>query len=477
MRAWLLALPFTLAACSAMRVDHAACETHAECRETFGFGATCRGDGLCAPAEAAARCKTSYPEDLWRRPEAYKDAVVLGSLMDRSSAVHVVRERAIRLAVEEADSNGGIEGKRIAAVFCDIADAKTTSDYGDGLGRVEAAVANARFLGEKLGIGAIVGPSASADVAAVWDAMHLHGTVVLAPAATAMTLPALEPTSSDDVPGFLWRMAPPDALQGDLIVKDMNRRAVKSVFVIRQSDAYGDGLAKVVQEQFAIAGKNVALEAITNETQIGEAVAKAAASDAEEVLFISSQQALVRSFLSATDGLSVSFANRGIFLTDSAANEDVLKESKAAKLFPKVRGSRPKPRTLNDLVFASFVANYKSKYGGADPTGTSFAGHSYDAAWLGVYGAAWSLITNGRVEGIQIARGLRHVSQGAPTDIVPSSLVKVVQAFRAGMPVNLTGASSELDFDPVTRDVPSPFEIWKVKLDEASMIPQIVAAE
>jgi ABC-type branched-subunit amino acid transport system substrate-binding protein len=476
MRAFtLFALALGGLACSATRVDQTACQNHGECRETFGFGATCNQDGLCAPAAPTARCKSSYPEDLWRRPLDYKDAVVVGSLMDRLSEAHKVRERAIRLAVEEADGNGGIEGRKMAAVFCDIADGKMNGELGDNLGRLEAAVADAKFMSEKLGIAVIVGPSASSDVGPVWEALHLPGTVLLAPAATAVTLLTLEPTSTDEAPGFLWRMAPPDSLQGALIVQDMNARQVKGVFVIRQSDAYGDGLSKVVQEQLMAGGKMVDIATITNDTQIGEAVAAAADSTADEILFISSQQALVSSFLNAVSGLADRFAKRGIFLTDSAANEDVLKGSKAATaLFPRVRGSRPKPRTLMDHVFASFVANYKSKYGGADPTGTSFVGHSYDAAWLGIYGAAWSLVTLGKVEGIGVARGLRHVSMGTPTDIVPSSLQKVVQSFRAMTPVNVTGASSELDFDPITRDVPSPFEIWLV--DSSTMTPRIVAA-
>jgi hypothetical protein len=39
----------------------------------------------------------------------------------------------------------------------------------------------------------------------------------------------------------------------------------------------------------------------------------------------------------------------------------------------------------------------------------------------------------------------------------------VVNAFRTGAAVNLSGASSELDFDPVTRNVMAPIEIWSIQ--------------
>jgi hypothetical protein len=38
----------------------------------------------------------------------------------------------------------------------------------------------------------------------------------------------------------------------------------------------------------------------------------------------------------------------------------------------------------------------------------------------------------------------------------------VVSAFRRGGEVNVSGASGELDFDPVTRDASAPIEVWTV---------------
>jgi ABC-type branched-subunit amino acid transport system substrate-binding protein len=451
--------------CSVTRFEHQECTDHAACRAAFGFGATCNGDGLCEAARPLSRCNKTFPEDLFSRPERYKNAVVVGSLMDLSSAAHVVRQKAIALAVKEASEAGGFDGKPIAAVFCDIA---PKSEY-DANTRPEAAVAAANFLAGTLGVSAIVGPSASGDAQQVWDAMRTKGTVVISPAATSPSLLSLEPSSSDAAPGFLWRVAPPDSLQGAVIADDMAARMVKHVAVVRESGAYGEGLAKVFQERFTGQGGVVDVLSVGADTQIGEATATVATSEATEVLFISSQQDWVVKFLNAASG-QPGYDSKGIFLTDAAANQSVLMNAaSASRLFPRVRGTRPAPRDAKDYVYTSFIANYKAEYGGEDPTAATFSHHSYDAAWLALYGAAWSrLRENGAVSGLGVARGLRHVSSGeAKTAIIPSSWPAVLAAFRTNAPVNLSGASGELDFDPVTRNVSAPIEIWSI--DQATI--------
>jgi branched-chain amino acid transport system substrate-binding protein len=455
---WLILLVVGLG-CSFTRFDHQDCSKNSECRTAFGFGAICNDDGLCEAARPIARCTTTVPDDLFTRPDRYKNAIVIGSLMDRSSAAHLVREKAISLAVKEAGEANAGGDPPLAAVLCDIAQ---KNDY-DALMRPAAAVAAANFLSGTLGVAAIVGPSASGDAQQVWEAMRAKGTVVISPAATSPSLLALEPMSTDKDPGFLWRVAPPDSLQGTVIADDMTARGVMKAAVVREGGAYGEGLAKVFQDRFIANGGKVDILAITTDTQIGEATATVAGSDASEVLFISSQQDWVIKFLNAASG-QAGYDNKGIFLTDAAANQSVLTGASAAgKLFPRVRGTRPAPRDVKDYVFASFVANYKAEYHGEDPTAATFSQHAYDAAWLALYGSAWSRLRENGVTGLGIARGLRKVSGGgSPTAIIPSSWPTVVTAFRGGNAVNLSGASGELDFDPSTRNVTAAIEIWSV---------------
>jgi branched-chain amino acid transport system substrate-binding protein len=456
----LAALPHVaLAGCTLTKFDHAGCEDHAECRAVFGFGAVCNAEGLCQNASPIARCGGApFPEDLFLRPELYRDAVVVGSLMDHSSGAHLVREKAVRMAVKEASQAGGLEGHKVAAVFCDIAE---DSRY-DALPRSDAAAAAAEYLSATLGISAIVGPLASDDTMRVSQRVRSTDTVVMSPAATSLSLGALEPPPSDAAPGLLWRVAPPDSLQGTVIADDMLERNVTEAVVIRESGLYGDGLAQVFQDRFTSKGGHARVEAIEADTQIAEKVVAAAGDGAQDVLFISSQQDWVIKFLNAASGQS-GYQSKEIFLTDAAANQAVLDGAAvAAPLFSRVRGTRPAPRSLDDYVFASFAADYKAQYAGEDPTTATFSAHAYDGTWLVLYGAAWSLLREGGVSGMGIARGLRNVSSGANINVIPSSWQLVLSAFRMGGSVNLSGASGEIDFDPETKNVTAPVEIWHI---------------
>jgi branched-chain amino acid transport system substrate-binding protein len=239
-------------------------------------------------------------------------------------------------------------------------------------------------------------------------------------------------------------------------------RMIKEAVVIRETGPYGEGLAQVFQDAFTAAGGTAKIQSVSADTQIGEQAAKAAADPATEVLFISSQQDWVIKFLNAASG-QAGFMMKEIFLTDAAANAAVLTGAAAsATIFPQVRGTRPAPRDANDYVFASFGANYKAEYAGEDATAATFSAHSYDGAWLVLYGAAWSLVQEGKISGLGISHGLRKVSAGTATPIIPSSWLGVLTAFRAGTSVNLSGASGEIDFDAVTKNVVAPIEIWNI---------------
>jgi branched-chain amino acid transport system substrate-binding protein len=390
--------------------------------------------------------------------------VVFGSLMDHGSDAHLTRERAIRLAVKQASAAGGLEGRSLALVMCDIRESPEL----DNLTRTAAAVASASFLSKTLGVSAIIGPSASTDTEQVWQVARGGSTLVISPAATSPALTALEMSSSDEQPGLLWRTAPPDSIQGRVIAEDLLARKVMRAHVIRESGAYGEGLAAVFSDHYRQGGGALQLASLLSESQIPEVVAGVPADDGvespAEVLFISSQQAWIASFLKAA-AASPAFARRSVFLTDAAANQAVLSAAAGSdSLYPRVRGTRPAPRSPEDFVYASFVADFQAEYSGQSPAGATFSPHAYDAAWLTLYGAAWSLLQKGAVTGPGIAGGLRRVSAGGlgPTPILPASWPVVVAAFRAGRDINVSGASGELDYNAVTRELDSPIEIWTI---------------
>jgi branched-chain amino acid transport system substrate-binding protein len=161
-----------------------------------------------------------------------------------------------------------------------------------------------------------------------------------------------------------------------------------------------------------------------------------------------------------------SMASRSIFLTDAAADQAVLAAvDGGATLFPRVRGSRPAPLDASDFVVASFIADYRSEYGGENPASASFSAHAYDAAWLTVYGAAWSLLQHGSITGSDIARGFARLRGGGAVPIVAASFPGIVSSLRADRSMDVIGASGTLDFDSGTRELVAPVEIWTITSD------------
>ncbi len=436
--------------------DYEECSTTLECRAAFGFGSVCGSDGLCTTATPSPRCTETFPEDLWQRPEKYDDAIVLGSLMDRSSETHAAREQSSRLAVKQVNEEGGLEGKPFAIVYCTYEENLKLDD----MEASAAALASADYLVKELGVPAILGPAGSVETSAVYQALGDTGTLVMSPSATSPALTDLDREASDAAPGLLWRTAPPDTLQGPVMASDMTSRGLSEVFLIAQKGAYGEGLATVFQDAFA--GK-VTLRVFGTENERTAMITEGASATATEVLFISSTQADVIAFLS-TAAQNPGYAAKTFFLTDAAANQEVIEGSPTA-LYDRIRGTRPTPVNAADPVFNNFSGAFASEYAGETVSAFSFTAHMYDAAWLVFYGSASSLFSSGQVTGLGIARGLRKVSTGKAYDIAPLSWGGILETLRGGATINVQGASGALDYDPITEETSAEIQVWVIGAD------------
>ncbi len=459
--------------CTLTRTDVSECESSAECHAAFGIGFVCNGDGLCDEVEPQPRCTQTYPPDLFDRRFQERGRIVIGNLMDRSNETHVAREGSAELAYDQANAAGGLDGRRFGAVFCTV---EENPEF-DGLSRADAAIATAEFLTEAVGVPAIVGPAASGDTQEVFQAIKDSGVLVISPSATSPALTELDPdVVSNDTPGLLWRTAPSDGLQGAVIAADMlgpgmgRKTPVGTVAVIHETGAYGEGLFDVFARAFMDGGGQLELlRPFADDGQLADAIADVGESSVEEVLFISSQPDDISAFLNSASQLP-GYDAKGIFLTDAAANPDVLSAANPAR-FDQVRGTRPAPLDpALDLVYASFIAAYATKFNGQDVRNFSFAANAYDAAWLVVYGAAWALFQEDGLTGLNIARGLRRVSDGESIDVRQGGWVSVQQAFGEGRSIDVAGASGPIDYDPDTEETAADIEVWEIQGGQISGI-------
>lgn len=451
-----------LAGCSLTKFDAVPCTENAECRDAFGWGYTCDTDaGLCAESATEARCEAAWPEDLLSNREAYRDSIVLGALIDRSEAD--AEMLAFELPVRQVNEAAGMGGRQFGLIECDVEESSTF----DNRTVDEANLEMARWLANDIGVPAILGPQYSSDALAVFTEVEPFGTLVMSHSATSPALTDVDGINpTDESPGLFWRTAPPDSLQGAAIAADMTDRGVTHAAVIYQAGAYGEGLADVFNSEFTALGGTVDLYYFEDDNQRDEAVVDAGASDVEEVLFIASEQSDAESFLLGAGSRFEDYASKGIFLPDAAYYLTVFEDTvaTAGDLFPLIRGSRPTVDTSTS-AYALFSTAYLATYA-VDPSGSAYPAYAYDASWLLIYGTAWATYQEDGVSGLNMARGLRQVSDGDPVEIKPGTWPTVQAKFEAGAPVDVIGASGSLNYDPATGETTAPIEIWNVACDD-----------
>ena len=456
--------------CSLNRFEHDECTANTDCRSAFGFGSVCSAEGFCEDPAILPRCRETYPEDIFENREKYADAIVLGTLMDRSVPKKVARQRSARLAAVQMNEEGGLDGRRVGLVMCTIEE----NDAFDELNGEDAAIASAEYLTKQLGVPAIIGPSGSGNTTAVFQAVRDSGALVISPSATSPALTNLDHASvSDSEPGLLWRTAPPDSFQGKKIAEDALSRNIQSVAVLHQSDAYGEGLANVFNTALTAGGSEAYLVPWESDNQRTEAIIQVSTMPVQEVFFVASGQADIVAFLNAA-ATTPGYETKTVFLPDAGASQDMFTEATAASgLFDRIRGTRIKPLG-DEFAYKAFVAGYQGEYAD-DVTAYSFTAQTYDAAWLTFYGSAWSMFRNGAVTGAGIGQGLRKVScvsgsqatgcNQQPFDVIPSSWPGIVEQFRSGFAVELRGASGELDYNLATEETSAAIEVWIVNPD------------
>ncbi|MEM7152817.1 MAG: ABC transporter substrate-binding protein [Myxococcota bacterium] len=466
-----LAIGGLAAACSLTVSGSDSCSQDSDCRLAFGWGSSCQSDGYCSAVQTHPRCSRTYPENLFEEPESYRNHVLLGGLYSYED--HLDTLQGSELALRTVRSSDAFE-LDYAWVVCDY-----TDGAGDNLDTLEATREVTSYLAEDLGVPAIIGPRGSSRTQAAFEVASPSGTLVISPSATSPALTALDVEGpTDENPGLLWRTAPPDSLQSVVIASDLVDRGVASVAIIAQEGSYGDSLATLLQEEFlARGGTSATIE--TYSTDLFDAIADTAATDSEEVVFISSELDDYVSFLRgavASENLETEYDAKGIFLPDAAFNEVLLNETvdSSEVLFDNIRGSRP--AIASGPLFDAFTIALADEFG-ASASSSGFTAHAFDAAWLVLYATVWAHTQEGGVDGLGIARGLRQVSGGTEVEIRIRSWESVVELFSAGQAIDVSGASGSLNYDPSTEETTAPIEVWSIVADKGASSGYDFAAE
>ena len=287
----------------------------------------------------------------------------IGPLTGDNANYGIRCSNAARLAVDEINAAGGIDGKMLELIA------------EDSEGTVDKALASYEKLAYMDEVCAIIGPVFTSPALAVAQRCQEDGIVMISPSATHKDVTA-QPATNPDGLNYVFRTVPSDALQsevaGHYFYEVLGYRKLASVYAMND---YSQGLALGMKETFeALGGEVVAEETCmvgdkdfrTQLTQIKAAAPEAiyipnyTVEDAQ-ILEQASQLGVNVRFLSS-DG----FSDPEIYNLAPDFTDGVIYVGPA--------------QAEASTILTDFQAAYAAAYNGDAPD--SFATNSYDATYI-----------------------------------------------------------------------------------------------
>ncbi len=290
------------------------------------------------------------------------DTITLGSITTNSGTAAAYGEAEVagfKLAVDEINAKGGINGKKVKLESMD--------DKGDA---TEASNAFNKLAGDNSVLG-VVGPTISSTTAAV------------APLADQPKLPAIAPAATSDsieTGGYMFRTCFKDSYQGEIAAKfAAETLKVKKVAVLYGTgDPYSSGVGKA----FADAAKKAGLEVVAEENS-------SSADDTEYSSQLQKIQAAGAEFLYAPYYYSVA----GPYIIPQARSVgydgyvmgpdgyDGLKMTDDKSLYNNVLyTTHYSPDDASNAKVQDFIKSYKKANKNADPN--TFTALAYDSVYM-----------------------------------------------------------------------------------------------
>ena len=332
-----------------------------------------------------------------------------------------------QLAVDQVNAQGGILGDHkidLIAGDSTCADATAAANAADRLVNTEKVIA-------------IVGPMCSgATISAANNAGIPGNTVLVSPSATA---PSITDLDDNDL---LFRTAPSDAYQGQMLANLLGSKNIKEVAITYVNNDYGKGFSDAFDAAFSASGGKILANAAHEEgkTDYRAELGSLAGSGASTLVVLAyangSGQTILRQAVESGD-----------FTTyvggDGMVDESLLTGIDANELEGMIA---TKPGTP-DLPGAEIYNNLATD-AGMDPTAV-FAPQAYDAAFL----LALAIEQNGSESRDGVKEALRKVASAPGEVILPGEWNKAVKLLKDGKDINYEGASGQHEFD-AAGDVP-----------------------
>lgn len=457
-----------------------ACTTGHDCRRLAGFGACV--EGACrAELPASDRCGAGNEFGMIE-PEDVADKVgtsrLVGTMLSMSQASSQAVANAGRLAIREINRSGGdAQGAELGMIVCDNGGPMNSAMGDERKALIEGSL---DYLAGTLGVPFILGPATSSDsiTAINYLVEKQYPTVLISPSATSPALSATPDKLADSDPyGLFWRTVPSDELQAQVLATDVIGAdpALLKVAVVHLQDTYGTGLASAFQMAFtAQVGKTVTLFPFDAATDMATLAGSVAADAPDAVLVIAIQATDATAFLGACVGTTLE--TKRFFLTDGSKEAPVLLDAAlpagVKAILQNTVGTGP--ASPAGPLYEQFRANLLKDFS-LQADSFSFLAQAYDAVYVGSYATVWAGRAGTDFDGRGVAEGLAtRLASGSPVDVGEASWPIGKGALVGDAPIDFTGTSGPLAFDPTLGQAPGPIEVWGISADGLSFTVQQV---
>ena len=323
----------------------------------------------------------------------------------------------VNLAKQQINTAGGVNGNPVDVIDGDSGDTSTNI----------AAQTVDRLISQ--GVDAIVGAASSSVTLSVIDKVTNANIAMVSPANTS--------TKLTDYPdnGLYARTAPPDTLQGKVLADQALADGKQNICIMALQDAYGEGLAKVVNQVFTENGGTVTdtviydPKAASFEAEVGKC--KATNPDAIVLIGFDESKKILQEMIKQNVGPQ----QVQLYLVDGNLS-NTLAEGLPEGTMTGVKGTTPGAKPT-DAFRAELLT--------VDPKLTDFtyAAESYDAVNL----IALAAIKAGNDSGPAIAANLQAVSGANDTGEACNTFQQCADLLKSGKQINYEGQSGPINLD------------------------------
>jgi len=306
------------------------------------------------------------------------------------------------------------------------------------------------------GVPGICGPASSGVNIQVAKQVFIPNQVVgCSPSSTSPAVTDLD----DD--GYIFRTAPSDALQGQVLGQIASDRVnASTAATLYVNNDYGQLLSQEFTKAFENNGGEVLQEVAFQKQQSSytSKIQSALDGDPDALIVIGYPASGIQLFKDYYDDYS---ADRDILLTDGLRDPKIAKQVGAD--LSNIRGSAPQP---SGPAADSFASQFQDEY---DTEPGIFNAHSYDASASLILANA----AGGENSGTAIRDNMQAIANPDGEEITASNLAKGVRMAKNGEAIMYEGASSSVDYDDNGDMKAVTYAVWKFTEDGTETVDTI----